>query len=379
MKIAIVHEWLQNYAGSERVLEQLLECYPDADLFAVVDFMPDSERRFLKGRRVTTSFIQKLPLARRFFRLFLPLMPVAVEQFDMAPYDLVISSSHAVAKGVITGPNQVHVSYVYSPMRYAWDLQAQYLRQARLERGLKSAYARWTLHKMRMWDVRTANGVDMFIACSSYIAARIRKVYRREARVIHPPVDIVSFVPGGTRGGSYLIVSRFVPYKRVDLVAGAFARMPERRLVIVGDGPDREVVRAAAHGAPNVEFRPPLEKAELIRLMQSARAFVFPAEEDFGITMVEALACGTPVIAFDRGGARDIVEDGRTGVLFGEQTREAIEAAVERFERLTPTIDPDECAESAKRFGQESFRLRIVAAMGEVVSFPLPVPGYEHV
>jgi glycosyltransferase involved in cell wall biosynthesis len=374
MKIAIVHEWLQNYAGSERVLEQLLECYPDADLFAVVDFMPDSERHFLKGRRVTTSFIQKLPLARRFFRLFLPLMPIAVEQFDMAPYDLVISSSHAVAKGVITGPNQVHVSYVYSPMRYAWDLQAQYLRQARLERGLKSAYARWTLHKMRMWDVRTANGVDMFIACSSYIAARIRKVYRREARVIHPPVDIDSFIPGGTRGGSYLIVSRFVPYKRVDLVAGAFARMPERRLVIVGDGPDREVVREAAHGAPNVEFRPPLEKAELIRMMQSARAFVFPAEEDFGITMVEALACGTPVIAFDRGGARDIVEDGRTGVLFGEQTREAIEAAVERFERLTPSIDPDECVESVRRFGQENFRLRIVAATGEAVSFPLPVP-----
>ncbi len=379
MRIAIVHEWLQTYAGSERVVAELLECFPDADLFAVVDFMPASERAFLKGRPVTTTFLQNMPLARKHFRYYLPLMPLAVEQLDMSPYDLVISSSHAVAKGVITGPNQVHISYVHSPMRYAWDLQTQYLRQSGLERGLKSAYVRWTLHKLRLWDVRTANGVDLFIANSRYIAARIRKVYRREAEVIHPPVDVDRFVPGGARGDEYLIAARFVPYKRVDLVAAAFARMPERRLLIVGDGPDRAVVESAAAGAANIRFRPTLEPAEFIAALQTARAFVFPAEEDFGITMVEALACGTPVIAFGRGGARDIVEDGRNGVLFPDQTPEAIMAAVERFEGLRPPLASADCVDSAERFGTPVFRARIEELVASVMREPDAGPRSKRV
>ena len=187
MRVAIVHEWLEHYAGSERVLEQLLKCYPEADVFAVVDFMPPKERAFLAGRPVTTSFIQKLPFARSRFRNYLQLMPLAVEQFDLASYDLIISSNHAVAKGVLTGPKQVHVSYVHSPMRYAWDLQAQYLRESGVEKGPKSLYVRWLLHKMRVWDASSANGVDVFIANSSYIAKRIQKAYRREAIVVRRP------------------------------------------------------------------------------------------------------------------------------------------------------------------------------------------------
>ncbi len=368
MKVAIVHEWLQHYAGSERVVEQLLECFPDADLFAVVDFLPNSERGFLKGTAVRTSFIQRLPFARSHFRYFLPLMPIAVEQFDLSNYDLVISSNHAVAKGVITGPDQIHLSYVHSPMRYAWDLQAQYLRQAKLERGIKSIYARWILHKMRMWDVRTANGVDVFIANSSYIATRVKKVYGRQARVIHPPVDLDSFVPGGRRGDAYLIASRFVPYKRVDLVATAFAQMPERDLLIVGDGSERKAVMQAASGAPNIRFLPALEKAEFIRVMQTARAFVFPAEEDFGITMVESLACGTPVIAFGSGGARDIIDDGSTGVLFDRQTPEAIIAAVRRFESLHPQIASAACTAAARRFSAVRFRTQIMAVVDQALA-----------
>ena len=362
MKVAIVHEWLESYAGSERVVEQLLEIWPDADLFAVCDVLPDAERGFLGGRPVRTSFIQRLPFARKHFRKYLGLMPIAVEQFDLAGYDLVVSSNHAVAKGVITGPGQLHVSYIHSPMRYAWDLQHQYLRQARLETGLKGAYTRWLLHRLRLWDRSSAAGVDSLVANSGYIAERIRKVWRREAAVIHPPVDVTRFGLGtAPRGDHYLLASRMVPYKRVELVVEAFRRMPGRRLVVTGDGPSEPLVRAAAEGAPNVELRGRVPQAELIALTQTARAFVFAAEEDFGIAMVEAQACGTPLIAYRRGGARDIVREGETGLLFPEQSAEAVMAAVERFEALPAPIAPEACRANALRFSEEAFRAAIRA------------------
>ncbi len=364
MRVALVHEWLESYAGSERVLEQLIACFPEADLFALVDFVPETSRDFLAGKTVNTSFIQRLPLARRHFRNYLGLMPLAIEQFDMSGYDVIISSNHAVAKGIITGPDQVHISYVHSPMRYAWDLQAQYLRQTDIEHGLKGAYARWLLHRLRNWDARSANGVDVFLANSSYIANRIRKVYRREAIVVHPPVEVDRFAPApsATRA-SYLVASRFVPYKRIDLIAQAFAAMPERKLTIVGDGSEGAAVRKAAAGAANIEIRDPVSQSELIQLLQQARAFVFAAEEDFGITMVEAQACGTPVIAFGRGGACDIVvEPGReqpTGVLFPNQTAAAIIDAVNRFEDAEPTFSPEACRRNALHFSQARFRDRV--------------------
>lgn len=360
MKIALIHEWLDSYAGSERVLEQMILEWPEADIFAVCDFMPDSERGFLRGKKVTTSFIQRLPLARKHFRKYLGLMPLAIEQFDLSGYDVVLSSSHAVAKGVLTGPGQVHISYVHSPMRYAWDLQHQYLREAKLERGLKGAYTRWLLHRMRLWDRASALNPDLLLANSSYIAERIQKTWRRDANVLYPPVDIESFALSETKGDYYLIASRIVPYKRVDLIAAAFRAMPNRRLIIVGDGPNEAQARTAAGGAPNIQFTGRLARSELIALTQGARAAVFAAEEDFGIATVEAQACGTPVIAFGRGGARDIIipppAPNPTGLFFDHQTVDSLQAAVERFEALAPAINPADCRRNAERFSAAHFR-----------------------
>ncbi|WP_198371450.1 glycosyltransferase [Roseomonas rosulenta] len=361
MKVAIVHEWLDSFAGSERVVEQLLAEWPEADLHVLVDFMPEAERGFLGGRAVRTSFLQRMPFARRHFRKYLGLMPIAIEQFDMSGYDLVLSSSHAVAKGVITGPGQLHVSYVHSPMRYAWDLQHQYLRESGMERGLKGLYARHLLHRLRQWDRSSAAGPDVVVANSTYIAERIAKAWRRESIVVHPPVDVERFALQESKQDFYLTASRMVPYKRIEIIAAAFARMPSRRLVIVGDGTNEARVREAAAGAPNIEFRGRVATPELVSLTQSARACVFAAEEDFGIATVEALACGTPVIAYGRGGARDIVTPPETGLFFDAQTPEAISAAVERFETLT--IDPAACRAQAERFSRTAFR----AAMRRVV------------
>ncbi|MGH7042198.1 MAG: glycosyltransferase [Acetobacteraceae bacterium] len=362
-RIAIVHEWLENYGGAERVLEQLLTCFPQADLFAIVDFLPRSERQFLQSRPVHTSFIQRLPLSRRLFRNYLGLMPIAVQQFDMSGYDVVISSNHAVAKGVITGPDQVHISYTHSPMRYAWDLQHQYLRQADLEKGLRGAYARWQLARLRQWDVLASVGVDHFVANSQYIARRIHKVYRRDAVVIHPPVDVERFRPLRDKDEFFLLACRFVPYKRADLVVETFARDRRRRLVVVGDGPDRARIHKLAQGAANIELRGIVPQVELIDLMQRARALVFAGEEDFGISMVEAQACGTPVIAFGRGGARDIVaapeSDNPTGLFFERQEPGAVALALAEFESLESRITSRACRANALRFSPARFRAEV--------------------
>ncbi|MBO1325136.1 glycosyltransferase [Acetobacter sp. TBRC 12305] len=368
MRVAIVHEWLEHYAGSERVVEQLLILFPQAELFAIVDFMPTAERAMLGGRAVHTTFIQKLPFARGHFRNYLGLMPLAVEQLDLAGFDLVISSNHACAKGVITGPDQIHICYVHSPMRYAWDMQAAYLRQGGMQRGVRGLYARWLLHRLRNWDVRSAAGVDVFVANSSYIARRIRKVYRREAVVVYPPVDTQRFDATDHPRKDYAVISRLVPYKRVDLVVEAFLRMPGKVLHVAGDGPERERIAALAGNAPNIVLHGRITDTEVLHLMQQARAFVFGAEEDFGIAMVEAQACGTPLIVLGRGGARDIVrEDGEsggpTGVFFNHQSCDAIMAAVAEFESMEARITPQACRANAQRFSQPAFRqsmLRVV-------------------
>lgn len=360
MRIAIVHEWLVAYAGSERMLEQMLVCYPDSDLFSLIDFLPAGSRDFIQNKPVRTSVIQRLPFSRTRYRQYLPLMPLAIEQFDLSGYDLVISSSHAVAKGVITGPDQLHLCMCCSPIRYAWDLQHQYLRESGLDRGLRGWAARWMLHKIRMWDVRTANGVDEFVAISNFVARRIWKVYRRESKVIYPPVDVAGFSLRRDKEDFYLAASRMVPYKRMDLIVEAFAAMPDRKLVAVCDGPDLAKVRSKA--GPNVTLLGYQDYHVLRDYMQRARAFVFAAEEDFGITPVEAQACGTPVIAFGKGGAletiRGLDSDRPTGVFFAEQNVAAIKHALERFEREGARIVPEACRENAMRFSIEKFRER---------------------
>lgn len=361
MKIAIVHEWLDTYAGSERVVEQMLACYPQADLYAVVDFLPPAERAFLRGRPVTTSFVQRLPGARRHFRRYLPLMPLAVEQFDLSAYDVVISSHHAVAKGVITGPHQLHLSYVHSPMRYAWDLQHQVLAESGLARGFRSAVTRALLHYLRLADRASADGVDAFVANSHFIAQRIRKAWRREAQVVHPPVDVARFALREDKEDFYLCASRLVPYKRVPLVVEAFAHMPDRRLVVVGEGPDAGRLRRGC--PPNVTLLGHQPADALVDWMQRARALVFAAEEDFGIAPVEAQACGTPVIAYGRGGSLETVRAhgaGRTGCFFMAQDAAAIAAAVRRFEAEqaadASAYAARDCRRHAERFSQEAFR-----------------------
>jgi glycosyltransferase involved in cell wall biosynthesis len=357
-RVALVHEWFDSFYGSERVVEQVLHCFPEADLFALVDVMPEAERGFLQGRPVRTSFIQRLPFARRHFRQYLALMPLAIEQFDLSGYDLVLSSSHAFAKGVLTGPGQLHVAYVHAPMRYAWEHQHQYLRQSGLDRGVRGAIARWILHRLRLWDSRTANGVDHFLANSRYIAARIRKVYRRDAAVLFPPVDVHRFQFQSRKEDYFLAVSRFVPYKHAETIVEAFRALPDRRLVVIGDGPGLERTRGrASSNVSLLGFQP----ADALRgHMASAKALIFAAEEDFGITPVEAQACGTPVIAYAGGGALETVrglDQARpTGLFFDQQTPEAIADAVERFEREGGAIAPEDCRAHAQGFAPERFR-----------------------
>lgn len=357
MKVAVVCDWLVVYAGAERVVEQILKVYPDADLFCVVDFLSQKERKFLSGKIPQTTFIQGLPFAKTKYRSYLPLMPLAIEQLDVSKYDLVISSSHAVAKGILTGPNQVHISYVHSPIRYAWDLQHQYLHEAGLDRGIKSWIARLIMHYMRLWDCRTANGVDAFIANSAFIARRIQKVYRRKATVVYPPVDIERFSLCVEKKDYYVTASRMVPYKKIRLIVEAFRNMPDRKLVVIGDGPEYKHIESLA--GENIQLLGYQPFEVLCRYMQQAKAFVFAAEEDFGIAPVEAQACGTPVIAYGRGGAletvRDVAQDKPTGVFFREQTVAEICRAVDVFEHQA-RITALNCRKHAESFGAERFR-----------------------
>jgi len=359
MKVAIVHDWLVTYAGAERVLEQMLKIWPNADLFCIVDFLKPDERGFISDRKVTTSFIQKMPGANRWYRNWLPLMPLAVEQFDLAGYELVISSSHAVAKGVLVGPDQLHICLCHSPIRYAWDLQGQYLKESNLDTGMKSYLVRWLLHRIRIWDFRSASGVDFFVAVSEFISRRIKKAYRRESHVIYPPVDIEEFQLKVDKEDFYLASSRLVPYKKIPLIIESFNSMPDKKLIVIGDGPDAERCKSLAGN--NVIFMGYQSTVVLKEHMQRAKAFVFAAEEDFGIIPVEAQACGTPVIAFGKGGVLETVrgqsDQTPTGVFFYAQTVESIVAAVSLFDNeYCQKIKPQDCRDNANKFSQSRFR-----------------------
>jgi glycosyltransferase involved in cell wall biosynthesis len=359
-RVALVHDWLTTYVGGERVLEQMIALYPHADVLTSIDVLAEHERGFLQGKRPVTTFAQRWPLVRKHYRHFLPLLMMAIEQLDVSDCELVLSSSASIGKGVLTGPGQLHISYVHSPMRYAWDLQHQYLRDAGLTRGVRGFFAKWLLHKARLWDTRTANGVDHFVANSEFVAQRIWKAYRREATVIHPPVDVQSFGLRERKDDFYLTASRLVPYKKVPAIVEAFRALPGRRLVVVGEGGDLQRIKSLA-GA-NVEILGYQSTEALRDLMQRAKAFVFAAEEDFGIAPVEAQACGTPVIAYGRGGALETIRGADrarpTGVFFHAQTPAAIAAAVQEFERSEERLAPHACRDNALRFAVNVFRER---------------------
>ena len=362
MKIAIVCDWLATIGGAEKTLEQMLACFPEADLFSVVDFLPADKRGIIQHKSVTTSYVQKLPWAKTKFRSYLLFMPFAIEQIDFVGYDVIISSSHAVAKGVLTGPNQLHICYCHSPIRYAWDLQNQYLRASNLDRGFKTVIIRYLLHKIRQWDVSSSSRVDYFIANSNFIAKRIQKYYRRNTdAVIYPPVRTdVSF--NTPREQFYLTASRVVPYKKMDLIVEAFLQTPQRKLVVIGDGPGLGKIRDMAQNAPNIKILGYQEDNVLQDYLSKARAFVFAAEEDFGILPVEAQAFGAPVIALARGGALESViglsatNTNPTGVFFLEQTVGSLLAAIDQFEANETLITPEACHLNATRFSVAEFR-----------------------
>lgn len=359
-RVALVHDWLTTYVGGERVLEQMIRLHPTADLFTTIDVLSQQERGFLQGKKPVTSFAQHWPFLRRHYRKLLPLMMLAVEQLDVREYELVLSSSASVGKGVLTGPNQLHIAYVHSPMRYAWDMQHQYLRDAGLEHGVAAFLARWMLHRARIWDLRTANGVDHFIANSNFIASRIWKVYRRRSTVIYPPVDVDAFELREHKEDFYLTVSRMVPYKKIPMIIEAFRDFPARRLVVIGDG--TEMSRARKVAGPNVELLGYQTAATVRDYMQRAKAFIFAAEEDFGIAPLEAQACGTPVIAYGQGGALETVRGldapHPTGIFFASQSSDGIADAIREFESVEANFSPQECRRNAERFSPQVFRDR---------------------
>ncbi|MBI5675570.1 MAG: glycosyltransferase family 4 protein [Nitrospirae bacterium] len=364
MKTAIVHEWLISYAGSERVLGQIAGLYPDADIYSLLDFLPDGERDFIFNKHVNTSFIQKLPMAKEKYRNYLLLMPFAIKRFDLSGYDLIITSSHTVAKGVKKYPGQLHICYCHTPMRYIWDLQSQYLKESGLDRGIRGVILKALFSGLRKWDVATSKNVDHFIANSHYIKERIKKAYGRDSEVIYPPVDIENFKVNEKKEDFFIAVSRMVPYKKMDLIVEAFSEMG-LPLIVIGDGPDFGKVKRKA--AKNIELMGHLKVDVLKMYMQKARALVFAAEEDFGIVPVEAQACGTPVIAFGKGGIRETViplsekeAPGMelkhpTGIFFNEQTTSALIDAIKRFEKIEERFNPYDLRRNAEKFSKERF------------------------
>ena len=362
VRIAIVHEWLVTTGGSEWVLKELVHCFPHADLFCLVDDLSSADRTLLGVGRPRTSFLQSLPGGRRSHRALLPLMPWAIESLDLSGYDLVISNSHAVAKGVRSPPGALHLCHCCSPMRYAWDLREQYLREAGLDRGVAGITARWMLDRLQRWDRRSTSRVHGFVAISEYIADRIERAYGRESDVIYPPVDTDFFFPDPAvpREAHYVTASRLVGYKRIPLIVEAFRQLPHHKLTVIGDGPDRARVERAA--GPNITILGRCDTGQLRHELRRARAFIFAAEEDFGIAPVEAQACGTPVIAYGRGGAREtIVGDGvhATGRFFHEATPDAIAEAVRAFE-AAPASRAEDCRANAVRFSVGRFRREIL-------------------
>jgi len=330
LRVAIVHDWLVSYGGAERVVEEFAALFPDAPIYTTV-YDEKSIGHAFPGERVIPSYLQKIPFSRKYYRKMLTLMPGAFESFDLSDYDLVLSSSSSCSKGVLTSTSTLHISYIHTPMRYAWDLYPEYLANA----GLITRFAmKRQMPGIRMWDALSSLRVDNFLANSREVAGRIAKIYRRDATVLHPPVSTDFFTPEENNINTddyYLILSRFVPYKRIDLAIEACNRLG-RNLVVIGDGPQEKELKEMA--GPSVEFTGRIPDEEIREYYRNCRAFIFPGFEDFGITPVEAQACGRPVIAYGRGGALDTVIPGQTGLFFGEQTTESLEKGIIEFERM---------------------------------------------
>lgn len=352
MKKALIHDWYYTEGGGEKVISSINNIWNDFEHYALIDFLNNKQRKSItKGKKINTSFIQKLPTAKKNHRKFLALFPLAIESFDLSEYKLVISSSSSVAKGVLTNQNQLHICYCHSPMRYAWDLYFDYLKDKNMLSGIKGWYAKKVLHKMRIWDIISSNRVDYFVANSNYVAKRIKKIYNREAEVIYPPVNINAFTVQENKEEYYLTASRLVPYKKTNLIVRAFNKMPQKKLKVIGTGPCLAKIKKIA--GKNIQILGEVSQKEMISNLQKAKAFVFAADEDFGILPVEAQACGTPVIAYNKGGLKETIIENKTGVFFNKQNEEEIIKTINLFEKKQ--FDANEIRKNAERFSEKRF------------------------
>lgn len=362
MRIAVIHDWLITVGGSEKVLRELLYLLRnhDTELFTLMDFLSDEDReRFIFGKKSRTSFLQYIPGIRENYKYFFSLFPRAIQSLKTEGFDVIISSSHSVAKSVQKHPGQIHISYCHTPMRYLWDMRQQYMSDYGLNKGWKRWIAKPLMQNIRNWDFVTSSDVDFFIANSKYIQIRIKNNYHRDSTVIYPPVNTDFFVPFDKKESYYVTASRLVPYKRIDLIARAFSEMPDKKLIIIGDGPAWKKIKSIS--APNIEMIK-YDTLEVLRYyLQRAKAFVFAAEEDFGITPVEAMACGTPVIAFGKGGVLETVVDEITGIFFYHQSVKSIVDAVYRFENIQNRFEPDKIRQQALKFNRQRFHEEMAA------------------
>jgi glycosyltransferase involved in cell wall biosynthesis len=351
MKTAIVHDWLVSIAGGEKVLQLIHELFP-SPIYTLLTNRKILKNTFFENLSLKTSIIQNFPFSKKFYQKYLLFFPFAIEQFDLSKYDVIISSSHCVAKGILTRFDQLHICYCHTPMRYAWDLYFQYLDEARLQKGFIARAAQMILHYLRMWDVTSSSRVDEFIANSCFVKKRIRKLYNKEAKVIYPPVDIDFFQPKFQKEDFYLTASRLVSYKKIDLIVEAFSNMPDKKLVVIGDGPDMRKIKNKAKR--NIEILGYQNDEVLKSYLQKAKAFIFAAIEDFGILPVEAQSCATPVICFSKGGIKETVINNKTGILFDNQSINSIIEAIKNFEKKD--FDYNEIRKNALKFSKERFK-----------------------
>ncbi len=352
MKIALVQDWFVVNGGAEKVVKEIVHLFPDADIFSLVDFLNDNDRRdILNGKKSKVSYIQKLPFSKKYYRHYLLFFPHAIESLDFSGYDLIISSSYAVAKGIKKSPKQIHISYCHSPVRYAWDLKKEYLKSLS---WLAQQFSKPVLNYIRNWDLSTTSRVDLFIANSKNVAERIKRIYNRDSVVIYPPIDTKLFLPEENKDNYYFTSMRVVPYKKLDLIVDTFNQLPEKNLIVAGDGPDLEKIKQRA--GKNIQFKGFVDRFQLVKLMQKAKAFILAAEEDFGITSLEAQSCCTPVIAYRKGGYLETVVEGKTGMFFNYQTVESLQEAILKFETSGIKFKKEDFLSNIQMYSVDKFR-----------------------
>lgn len=351
MKSALVHDWIVSIAGGEKVLKSIYEIFP-SPIYTLLTNPNVLKDNFLENAKIHNSIIQKFPFKNKLYQKYLFFFPFAIEQLDLSDFDVIISSSHCVAKGVLTRSDQLHICYCHTPMRYAWDLYFQYLNESNLKRGIKGRIAQMILHYLRMWDITTSSRIDAFVANSEFVARRIKKLYNKDSKVIYPPVDINYYEPKYQKEDYYLTASRLVPYKKIDLIVEAFSKMKDKKLIVIGDGPEMKKIKSKAF--KNIEILGYQSNEVLRSYLQNAKAFVFAAIEDFGILPVEAQACATPVICFSKGGTKETVINNKTGILFDEQTVQSLIDAVNKFDKCK--VDLHEVRQHALKFSEERFK-----------------------